>query len=391
MIMFRLPVASASRLVVVALLVGCGATAGPDRSTPRPALRTGTASSGTSNGSATPQAKVVSPDAAAASRVDVQATSVRERAIVRRILAALGSHDPIRSVSLAPTRQSSTEPTITVTPSPHAVASPEFARGEFEAMIVGDAIGRLLPRYKYLTIAGPNGFGSRLDHSPPAAAVTPAALGASIQAGVSAAGLGVRAITVFALPVPAVETVIRLPEAELFDDDAHHWEAAIEAGPAGRPAAGFLAVQSPSGATISSGGHVGATGFGAAGQPPTAPVPQHAPPALYRKPTRLTITLRRPALAGSPGLDTVWTLDCRQPTTSTLPHPQAACDRVIRDRWALFAPTESGSACSLPQGGDTIEIRGAFAGQTIDYTTDGCTGWTLRRWELFLHVAPRHL
>ncbi len=367
--------------VVAAVLItgaACGGTAGPAYD---PAGRPATAPGGQIH------VEVIVADAAAAARVAVHAPSARETAVVRGVLAALGPRGAIRSVRLSATGPGDGKPTITITPSAAPPASAALLRGAFEAMAVGDAVGRLLPRYRSLTIDGPEGFGSGLGLSGPAAAVAPAALAASVRAGLAAAGLDVRSITILPLPVPAVETVIRLREGQLFDESAHHWEAATAAGPVGRPPSGFLVVESPAGAAISTGGHVGGFGFGSGGVPADAPVPATAPAALRRAPTRVEITLRR----GAPGehADAAWTLDCRRPGASTLPDPRAACDRVLRDRWALFAPAETGVACSLPGGGDMIEIHGVFAGRAIDFAADGCRRWTLDRWERFLRVPPR--
>lgn len=323
-------------------------------------------------GPAVPQVGIVVPDPAAANTVKVRGSTSHDRAVVRRILAAMGSHQRVRSVVLRNQGPAGRVPTITISsPSP-----PTNQRRSFETELVGQEIARELPRYVWLQI---DGDGTRISRPPQRQTPppTPEAVAASVATGAAAAHFGVRSITVFAFPIPAAETVIRFREDQLFDSTARAWTTALTTGSAGAPVSNLIFLQSPSGQPLP-----------VYGRPLADAVPASAPAVLYRRATHLTITLHRPSIDMRPEADTVWTLDCQNRYASTFSHPRATCDHVIRDRWALFLPIAIDYTCGGGvQGASTIEIKGTFAGQPVDYSAGGCNENIVERWTDLLHVT----
>jgi hypothetical protein len=136
-------------------------------------------------------------------------------------------------------------------------------------------------------------------------------------------------------------------------------------------------LQGPGGLDVGGGGDGSGWWYGARATDPASAV---APAWLRRGPTRLTVTIKRPATPLQPGSQ-VFDIDCSDAANSLTPR----CPQILRERAALFSPVQSDNSC---HGGLTpeSEVSGTVGGIPIHRSYSNCYGGVTGRWMALLHV-----
>jgi hypothetical protein len=107
-------------------------------------------------------------------------------------------------------------------------------------------------------------------------------------------------------------------------------------------------------------------------------------PASLSGPTKLRVVV-------TTGLDQEehrFELAC-QPEPTGVPDAASVCERILRERWALFVPGSEG-VCSVPAGSHAVVIIGTVGGKPVDIGYDACYGATVERWEALLGMPSGH-
>ncbi len=78
------------------------------------------------------------------------------------------------------------------------------------------------------------------------------------------------------------------------------------------------------------------------------------------------------------------------PARGTVPHPAAACRRLLSAGRALFAPTPPGTACTQIYGGPQVAlVTGTLAGRSVWAKFARRDGCETERWNRIAFLLPR--
>jgi hypothetical protein len=183
----------------------------------------------------------------------------------------------------------------------------------------------------------------------------------------SAKAAGYRAeVTVY--PIGALATVLHLEEPDYFAPRRTDWMH-IAGGFDALTTPRFVAVEAPDGTRIFTSGHGTCYDCSSAHVGPTPGTPL---PTTMAGPTVLNVRLSSP-LGERP--DVRIEIDCTGNGANGV-----LCDAIIRDRYALFQPLVSDTACSGLIGVPSIGIDGTLGGVPIDTGFGGCTSGAVQRW-----------
>jgi hypothetical protein len=218
----------------------------------------------------------------------------------------------------------------------------------------------------------------------------PSALEERVRARAEDAGLELRTLDVLPFTSAAVRVVLRLREDQLFDETAHRWQSTLfPADDASHPF--FLIVDAPDGTPVYYGSGIETVGGGGtyASRPggdtgEVVPLAGEPIPASLSGPTKLRVVV-------TTGLDQEehrFELAC-QPEPTGVPDAASVCERILRERWALFVPGSEG-VCSVPAGSHAVVIIGTVGGKPVDIGYDACYGATVERWEALLGMPSGH-